>query len=58
MKTIRVRQYSLIQLTQSKIFNKVLDPLASSINDSLTRAKVFLHSLERGILHKIDVPHP
>jgi hypothetical protein len=48
MKTQRVRQYSLEQVTQFTMLNRVLDPLASHINDCLTRATVSLHSLERG----------
>jgi dTDP-4-dehydrorhamnose 3,5-epimerase-like enzyme len=40
MKTLRGRHYSLKQHTQFTILNKVLDPLTSNINDSLTRATV------------------
>jgi hypothetical protein len=50
MKTLRGRQYSFKHLPQFKMLNKVLDPLACNINDFLTRATVFLHSLERGYL--------
>jgi hypothetical protein len=42
MTTLSVRQYSIKKLTQFTMLNKVLDPLASNINDSLTRATVFL----------------
>jgi hypothetical protein len=35
------------QLTQFTVLNKILDPLASNICDSLTRASVLHHSLER-----------
>jgi hypothetical protein len=38
MKTLRARQYSFKQQTQIKLQNKVLDPLASNINDSITEA--------------------
>jgi hypothetical protein len=48
METLRGRQYSFEQLTQLTVLNKVLDPLASSINDLLRRATVFLHAVERG----------
>jgi hypothetical protein len=48
MKMLRDSQYSFNQLTQFKMLNKVLDPLDSNINDFLTRATVFLHSLQRG----------
>jgi hypothetical protein len=48
MKTLRVKQYSFEQLRQYTMLKKVLDPLASNINDFLRRATVFLHSLERG----------
>jgi hypothetical protein len=45
MKMLTGRQYSFNQLIHFKILNKVLDALASNINDSLTRATVLLHSL-------------
>jgi hypothetical protein len=40
MKMLRGRQYSFNQKTQFTRLNKLLDPLASNINDSLTRATV------------------
>jgi hypothetical protein len=48
MKTLRGRQYSFQKLTQYTMLNKVLDPLASNINDLLRKGTVFLHSLQRG----------
>jgi hypothetical protein len=42
MKTLRGRQYSIKQLTQFTVLGKVLDRLASNINDSLTRDTVLL----------------
>jgi hypothetical protein len=48
MKTLRVKQYSFEQLRQYTMLKKVLDPLASNINDFLRRATVFLYSLARG----------
>jgi hypothetical protein len=42
MKTLTGRQYSFKQLTQITVLNKMLDPLASNINDSLSRATVLL----------------
>jgi hypothetical protein len=47
MKTLRSKHYSLKQQIQFTMANKVLDPLASKINDFLKRTTVFLHSLER-----------
>jgi hypothetical protein len=38
MKMLRGRQYSFKQETQIKVQNKVLGPLASDMNDSLTEA--------------------
>jgi hypothetical protein len=38
MKRLRGRQYSFKQQTQIKLQNKVLGPLASNMNDSLTEA--------------------
>jgi hypothetical protein len=38
--------------------NKVLDSLASNINDSHTSVQCFSIHLYMAILHKIDVPHP
>jgi hypothetical protein len=38
MKTLRGRQYSFEQQTQIKLQNKVLGPLASNMNYSLTEA--------------------
>jgi hypothetical protein len=42
MKTLRGRQYSFKQLTQFIMLNNMVDPLASNINDSLTRSTVLL----------------
>jgi hypothetical protein len=42
MKTLRGRHNSLKQQTQFKILNKMLGPLASNINDSLTQAILHL----------------
>jgi hypothetical protein len=42
MKTLRGRQYSFKEQTQFKMLNKVLDPLASNINDSLPQATLCL----------------
>jgi hypothetical protein len=58
MKTLRGRQYSFQQLTQYTMLNKLLDSLASNINDSLTREQCFSFHLYGTILHEIDVPHP
>jgi hypothetical protein len=38
MKTLRSRQYSLKQLSQFTMLNKLLGHVASNIHDSLTRA--------------------
>jgi hypothetical protein len=38
MKALRGRQYSFKQQTDIKLQNKVLGPLASNMNDSLTEA--------------------
>jgi hypothetical protein len=48
MKTLRGGQYSFQKLSQYTMLNKVLDPLASNINDLLRKGTVFLHSLQRG----------
>jgi hypothetical protein len=58
LKTLRVRQYSLEQVTQFTMLKKVLDPLPSNINGFLTRATVFLPSLHRGNFARTDVPDP
>jgi hypothetical protein len=50
IKTLRVRHYALQQVTQFTMLNRVLDPLASTINDCLRRPTVCLHSLERSYL--------
>jgi hypothetical protein len=42
MKMLRGRQYSFKQETQIKLQNKVLGPLASDMNDSLTEATLHL----------------
>jgi hypothetical protein len=42
MKTLRGRKYSFKEQTQFTIENKVLDPLVSNINDSLTQASLHL----------------
>jgi hypothetical protein len=42
MKTLRDRQYSFKDQTQIQLQNKVLGPLASNINDSLTEATLHL----------------
>jgi hypothetical protein len=42
-------QYSLKQLTQFTMLNKVLDPLASNINDSLKRTTVILPFISKGL---------
>jgi hypothetical protein len=42
IKTLRGRQYSLKQLTQFQLQNKVLAPPASNIFDSLKQATLFL----------------
>jgi hypothetical protein len=42
MITLRGTQNSFIQLTEFTILNKLLDPLASNINDSLTTPTVLL----------------
>jgi hypothetical protein len=38
MKTLRGRQYSFKQQIQFTILNKMLDPLGSNINDSISQA--------------------
>jgi hypothetical protein len=48
LKTLRGRQYSLIQQTQFTMLSKLIDPLSSNMKDSLRRTTMFLHSLERG----------
>jgi hypothetical protein len=48
LKTLRGRQYSLIQQTQFTRLRKLLDTLPSNMEDFLRRTTVFLHSLERG----------
>jgi hypothetical protein len=56
MKTLKNIQYSFKQLTQFTVLNKVLDPLASNINDSLTQATLHLTFTCMGvILNKGDV---
>jgi hypothetical protein len=45
METLRSKQYSFKEQAEFTMLNKLLEPLASNIND---RAKVFLLSLERG----------
>jgi hypothetical protein len=42
MKMLRGRQYSFKQETQIKLQNKVLGPLGSDMNDSLTEATLHL----------------
>jgi hypothetical protein len=42
MKTLRDRQHSFKDQTQIQLQNKVLGPLASNINDSLTEATLHL----------------
>jgi hypothetical protein len=42
MRKLRGRQYSFKQQTQIKLTNKVLGPLASNMNDSLTEATLHL----------------
>jgi hypothetical protein len=49
MKTLRGRLYSFKQLTQFTMLNKVLDSLASNINDSLTRGIVLLPIPSKGL---------
>jgi hypothetical protein len=58
LKTLRGRQYSLIQQTQFTMQRKLLDPLPSNMKDFLRRTTVFLHSREMGIMYKVDVLHP
>jgi hypothetical protein len=58
LKTLRGRQYSLIQQTQFTMQSKMLDPLPSNMKDFLRRSTVFLHSLEMGIMYKVEVLHP
>jgi hypothetical protein len=48
METLRSKQYSFKEQAEFTMLNKLLEPLASNINDFLRRAKVFLLSLERG----------
>jgi hypothetical protein len=48
MKTLRGKQYYFKEQNDFTMVNKVLEAPASNINDSLTRASVLLHSLERG----------
>jgi hypothetical protein len=58
-KTLRGRQYSFIQLTAFTMLIKLLHPLASNINDSLTRElQSSFHSLLWGDLAKSFVSHP
>jgi hypothetical protein len=40
------------------MLSKLLDPLPSNMEDFLRRTTVFLHSLEMGIMYKVDVLHP
>jgi hypothetical protein len=47
LKTLRGRQHSFQQLTQFKVLNKVHVPVASNTSDSLPRASVLLHSLQK-----------
>jgi hypothetical protein len=49
LKTQRVRQYSIQQVTQFIVLNKVLDPLASNTYASLTGETVLLPSIETGL---------
>jgi hypothetical protein len=44
MKMLRGRQYSFKQQTQIKLQNKILGPLASNMNNSLTEATLHLPS--------------
>jgi hypothetical protein len=54
MKTLRGRQYSFKMLTQFKLLNKVLDPLACYINGSLPRGTDLLSfTWERLFFRKI-----
>jgi hypothetical protein len=57
LKTLRGRQYSLKQQTQFKLQNKVLAPLASNMNDSLTEATLHLPFNCMGHFHKGNVSH-
>jgi hypothetical protein len=56
--TLRAGHYSLKEQTQFTVLNKVLDSLVSNLNDFLRRPTVLLLSIERGFLHKVNVPHP
>jgi hypothetical protein len=58
MKTLRDRHFSLKQQTQFTMIHKVLDTLASNINDFFRRATVFLHSLERGYFAQSSCSSP
>jgi hypothetical protein len=42
VKILAGRQYSFKQLTEFTMLKRLLDPLASNISDSLTRATVLL----------------
>jgi hypothetical protein len=50
LKTLRVRQYSLKQVTQFNMLNKVLDPLACNTYGSLTGETVLLPAIETGLI--------
>jgi hypothetical protein len=58
MKTWRGRQYSFKEQTEFTMLNKLMDPLASNINDSLTRATVLLPSIWMGWFCKKEMVHP
>jgi hypothetical protein len=57
LKTLRVRQYCLKQVTQFAMLNKVLDPLACNTYASLTGETVLLRPVETAILHKDNLLH-
>jgi hypothetical protein len=58
LETLRGGEYSLKQHTQFTILNMLLNNLASNTYDFLRRIPVFLHSLERCYLNKVDVSYP
>jgi hypothetical protein len=58
LETLRGREYLLKQHTQFTILNMLLNNLASNTYDFLRRTPVFLHSLERCYLNKVDVSYP